>query len=56
MLDYAVEEDGTVVLRISYSALAKLRVDDQEQIKEMKLDTLHDLDATDPDIDLFTDE
>jgi len=51
-LDYAVGEDGTVALWISYSALAKFQRDDKEQAKEREFDTLHCLDSTDPDINL----
>jgi hypothetical protein len=54
--DYAVGEDGTVVLWISYTALARFQVDDKKQAREMELDALHCLDSTDPDINLFSDE
>ena len=49
-------DDGTIVLWISYSTLAKFQVDEKEQAKETEFDAINCLDSTGPDIELFTDE
>ena len=53
-MDSAIGEDGTIMLWISYSALAKFQGDGKEQSKATEVDTLHSLDSPDPDIDLVT--
>jgi hypothetical protein len=55
-MDCAIGEDGTVMLWISYSALAKFPEDDKKRSKDPEFDTLHCLDATDPDIDLIAEK
>jgi hypothetical protein len=54
LLDYAVGDDGTIMLWISYSALAKFQVDDKKQRTETEFDTFVVHDSTDPDINLST--
>jgi hypothetical protein len=56
LLDYAVGDDGTVMLWISYGVLAKFQLDDKKRAEVTEFDTLDCPASTDPDMSLLTGE